>query len=188
MKSGPSEYEITTIAKAGLKVLIRPIEPEDAPLLEELFQTLSQRSVYFRFFVYLKALPQEMLARLTEIDHNRNVVLVATESLRARERVLGVFRLMCDPERKKGEFALVVGDPWQGKGIGAELFQQGLSIARGRGVELVWGMALAENKTMLALASKLGFTIKWDSESRAYDLRMDLKSSAGEKAGHKRRT
>jgi acetyltransferase len=70
----------------------------------------------------------------------------------------------------------VVGDPWQGKGVGAKLFQYGLSIAKERGIESLFGTVLAQNTTVLALARRLGFTIKWDSDARLYDIRLDLKS------------
>ena len=85
----------------------------------------------------------------------------------------------------------MVGDPWQGKGVGAALFQQGCSLAKERGIESVWGTVLAENNTVLALARKLGFTIRWDADARAYDLRIDLKqidkwnSKASSEIGHR---
>ena len=67
MGSSPIEYEITTITKAGLKVLVRSIRPEDGPPLQELFHTLSPRSIYLRFFSHRKRLSSGMLAQLTQV-------------------------------------------------------------------------------------------------------------------------
>ncbi|MBN1843387.1 MAG: GNAT family N-acetyltransferase [Deltaproteobacteria bacterium] len=174
MKSNPDQYEISTITKGGLEVFIRPIRADDTPLLEALFDALSPKSVYFRFFMRIKRPSKEMLAKLMEIDHGRDAVLIATEQKEGRERILGVFRLMCYPDRKEGEFSLLVGDPWQGKGVGAKLLEHGLSIAKKRGMESVFGMALPENKTMLALARKRGFAITWDSDVCAYEMTINL--------------
>jgi acetyltransferase len=84
---------------------------------------------------------------------------------------------MCTPDGKQAEFSIVVGDPWQGQGVGARLFQYGLAIARVRGVDFVWGLALSENRIMLALARKMGFTIQWNDDARAYEMDLDLKGS-----------
>jgi acetyltransferase len=124
----------------------------------------------------VKAPSEEALAKLTQVDHDRHVVLVAAQTSAAGEKILGVFRLMCDRDGNEGELAIVVGDPWQGKGVGAKLFQYGLSIAKERGIESLFGTVLAENTTVLALARRLGLTIKWDSDARSYDIRLDLKS------------
>jgi acetyltransferase len=172
----PEQYEIPTTTKGGLKILVRPMKPDDRPLLKELFSAMSPESIYFRFFVPLKALSDEMLDQLTRIDHDRDVVLVAIQTIESREKILGVFRLMCKPGSKTGELAIVVGDPWQGKGVAARLFQHGLFIAKQRGIETVRGMVLVENRTVLALARRLGFTVKWDSEAHGHELTMDLKT------------
>ncbi len=176
IKNYPDQYEIPTTTKAGLKILIRPIRAEDSTLLAALFHTLSPRSIYFRFQMPVKAPSEETLAKLTQVDHDRHVVLVAAQTSAAGEKILGVFRLMCDRDGNEGELAIVVGDPWQGKGVGAKLFQYGLSIAKERGIESLFGTVLAENTTVLALARRLGLTIKWDSDARSYDIRLDLKS------------
>jgi acetyltransferase len=77
---------------------------------------------------------------------------------------------------KEGELAIVVGDPWQGKGVGETLFQHGLAVAKQRGIESLVGMVAAENTTVLSLVRKLGFRVKWDSRDHVYHITMDLKS------------
>jgi acetyltransferase len=84
----PNQYEVRTTTKDGAPLLVRPIKPEDAPLLVELFQTLSPRSVFFRFFSPLKTLPPEVLARFTQIDYDRDMALVAIEPTETGEGCL----------------------------------------------------------------------------------------------------
>ena len=172
----PEDYEILTITKGGLEVIVRPIRVEDAPRLVTLFHTLSPTTVYFRFLTHLKAPSEEMLAKFTQIDHGRHVVLVAVQRDVSGEKILGVFRVMCNLDGKEGELAIVVGDPWQGKGVGETLFQHGLSVAKQRGIESLVGMVAAENTTVLSLVRKLGFRVKWDSRDHVYHITMDLKS------------
>ena len=125
----------------------------------DLFRVLSPRSIYYRFFRPLKEIPPDLLVRFTQIDYDRDVALVAIDQSSGTDRMLGVSRLMGDPDGSEAEFAVLVGDPWQGKGIGAALLESCLTIARERGVRSIWGIALTENTQMLALGRKLGFEI-----------------------------
>jgi acetyltransferase len=154
--------------------LIRPIKPEDAPLMVQLFESLSPLSVHFRFFGPLKQLPHSMLVRFTQIDYDREIALVALCESESNEKMLGVAHIITEINRKQAEFSVVVGDPWQGKGIGAELLKRCLSIAKERGIEKVWGIVLPENTHMLALGRKLGFTVKKKPGVSEYELHIDL--------------
>jgi acetyltransferase len=100
-----------------------------------------------------------MLARFTQIDYDREIALVAVDEDAATERILGVARIVGDPDGKKGEFAVIVGDPWHGKGIGAVLLQKCLDIAKSKSYETITGCVLRENTKMLAMGKKLGFKI-----------------------------
>ena len=170
----PNQYEMTTTTKGGLKLFIRPIKPEDAPLLEGLFNALSEQSVYYRFFTSMKALPRKTLAYFTQIDYDRDMALVAIHKTKQGERILGVARLMTKPGGTDPEFAVAVGDPWHGKGVGAALMKSLLNIAKERGVESIWGTVLGQNTHMLALAHKLGFHVSKVPRSREYELRINL--------------
>ncbi|MEJ2643242.1 MAG: GNAT family N-acetyltransferase, partial [Desulfosarcinaceae bacterium] len=107
----------------------------------------------------------EMLARFTQIDYDREIALVAIDEDSQPESMLGVARIIGDPDGKTGEFAVLVGDAWQGKGIGSNLLEKCLSIAEKQGFQTVHGVVLHENRNMLALGKKLGFDIKRDPES-----------------------
>jgi len=170
----PNQYEMKTTTKAGLEIFIRPIKPEDAPLLTDLFDTLSPETIYFRFFSPLKSIPPKLLPRLTQIDYDRDIALVAIKSDDMKEKILGVGRLMGDPDREKAEFAILVGDQWQGKGIGAKLLELCISIAKKRGFKCIRGNVLPENKNMLALGKKIGFIIQRDLENHLFELKIDL--------------
>jgi len=141
----PDQYKEHTQTSTGIDIFVRPIRPEDAPLLVELFESLSPQSVYRRFFTPMKRLPPSMLARFTQIDYDRHIALVALSVLNSQESMLGVARVILERNQKEGEFSIVVGDPWQGKGIGAALLHRCISIAKERGIDKVMGTVLKPN-------------------------------------------
>jgi len=171
----PEQHEKKVRTTMGVEIFVRPIRPEDAPLLVGLFESLSQRSVYLRFFTPLKHLPHHMLARFTQIDYDREIALVALSDSDSDEKMLGVARVITEPNQKQAEFSVVVSDPWQGKGIGAELLKRCLDIAKEHNVDSVYGTVLAENTQMLALGRKLGFRLNKVHGAGEYELRMDFR-------------
>jgi acetyltransferase len=111
------------------------------------------------------------------VDYDREIDLVAfDQGDKGEDRIIGVARLITDPDGKRAEFAILVGDPWQGKGVGARLLEISLGIAKNRGIETVWGTVLQENQGMLALGRKLGFKISKSQEPGEMELTIDLKS------------
>ena len=167
---GENEFRITT--RGGLPLFIRPVKPEDAPIYVNLFKELSPTSIYYRFFGVLKELRPEMLARFTQIDYDREIALVAIDADAKEERMLGVARIIGDPDGRDGEFAVLVGDAWQGKGVGAGLLQKLLLIAEKRGFKNIHGIVLKENRNMVALGMKMGFMVRMDQDSGEYELRI----------------
>jgi acetyltransferase len=170
----PDQYEEHITTNTGIDIFIRPIRPEDAPLLVDLFESLSPRSVYLRFFTPLKRLTPRMLARFTQIDYDRHIALVALAESEPYEKMLGVARVIFGRNLREAEFSVVVGDPWQGKGIGAALLRRCLRIAREHGIEKVMGTVLVENTQMLALGRKLGLAIKKEPGFPEYELSIDF--------------
>jgi acetyltransferase len=173
----PGEYEAHATVRENFRIFIRPVKPEDAPLFTELFKILSPTSIFHRFFSPIKELKPEMLARFTQIDYDREIALVAIDENAEKERLLGVARIIGDPDSKNGEFAVVVGDPWHGKGIGVLLLQKCLDIAQSRGFETIIGFVLQENTNMLALGKKLGFRIIKHHDVGEYELFMEFGSA-----------
>jgi acetyltransferase len=170
----PGEYEHRSITESGIHIFVRPVKPEDAPLYTDLFKVLSPTTIYYRFFGVMKELRPEMLARFTQIDYDREIALVAIDEDAETERMLGVARIIGDPDGKEGEFAVLVGDAWQGKGIGAGLLRKCLLIAEERGFKNIHGVVLKENTNMLALGKRLGFTINRGEDSGEYELQINF--------------
>ena len=166
----PQEDESHMVSVDGRPIFIRPVKPEDAPLFTALFKTLSPTTIYYRFFGALKELNPEMLARFTQIDYDREIALVAIDEASQTDNILGVARIIGDPDAKTGEFAVLVGDAWQGKRIGSNLLEKCLSIAEKQGFRTVNGIVLQENKNMLALGKKLGFETRKVSDSGENEL------------------
>lgn len=170
----PAQYETNVRTDTGTDIFVRPIRPEDAPLLSALLSSFSPRSIYMRFFTPLKHFPHRMLARFTQIDYDREIALVAFNRSDPDEKLLGVGRVITERNQKNAEFAVMVSDAWQGKGIGAALLKRCLAIAAEHHIEKVWGTVLSENVQMLALGRKLGFNIKRSPDAGEYELSMRL--------------
>jgi acetyltransferase len=175
----PAEDESRLVTEEGARLLIRPVRPEDAPLFQRFFKVLSPETIFFRFFSHVKELSPQMLARFTQIDYDREIALVALDDDPEAERMLGVARITGDPDGKQGEFAVVVGDPWHGQGIGSSLLEKCLTIAERRGFQKVHGIVLRENQSMLALGKKLGFQVKPSRDAQEFELVVPLTSGQG---------
>ena len=162
------------VTDEGIEIWIRPVQPDDAVLLKALFESLSPQSIYFRFFSALKQIPDHMLDRITHIDTDCEIVLVALD--RTGE-MLGISCVYIMEDGIRAEFAVLIGDPWHGKGIGAELLKRCLTLAKDRRVEMVWGRVLPGNTKMLALGKKLGFKMKHVPDNNEIELVIDLRKT-----------
>jgi acetyltransferase len=165
----PARYEHVWPLRGGGEYTVRPIHPDDAQMLQELMHNLSPESRYFRFVSSLIELPPAMLARFTLIDYDREMALVAVFKERragpdgkmsGTERIVGVSRYITNPDQSSCEFALVVADDFNGKGLGSRLMQSIMAVARDKGLSEMDGLVLANNPSMLKLMRSLGFTVK----------------------------
>jgi acetyltransferase len=152
----PAELEGEVTIKGGTRVKIRPIRPEDAAREKRFFDGLSERSRYQRFMQYLPQLPPRMLARFTQLDYDRELALVAVHE----GEFIGVGRFAPNADGATAEFALVVGDAWQGKGLGRILLQRLKDEARKAGYQALYGNIMEANHEMLDLALRLGFALE----------------------------
>jgi len=148
----------------GTDIIIRPIRPEDAEIEQEFIRSLSAESKYFRFMNSIHELSLEMLVRFTQIDYHNEMALVAINPDPKGEEEIGVARYMTNPDKKTCEFAIVVSDKWQGKGIARLLMQKLIEIARNRGLEVMEGQVLANNYRMLELMMSLNFQVNNDPD------------------------
>lgn len=149
--------------------LVRPIRPQDAPLLQRLVRELSPESRYLRFASRITELPPALLARFTLIDYDRDMALVAVHRERTvdaqgaehwDERIVGVARYVTNPEPSSCEFALLVADDFAGHGLGSRLMHCIMDVARAQGLSEIQGLVLAENTRMLQLMRRLGFEVR----------------------------
>jgi acetyltransferase len=156
----PRDLEESLVLPDGQEVVLRPIRPEDAPALQSAFKKLTPRDVRFRFFAPMSDLSPAMAARLTQIDYDREMALIAhSPQPGGEEDGWGVVRIAADADNIRAEFAVVVRSDVQGRGIGRLLMDRILAYALSRGIAEIWGNVLAENNAMLALARDLGFKV-----------------------------
>jgi acetyltransferase len=149
----------------GTRFLIRPIRPEDARLEQELMRKLSDRTRFMRFMYALKELTPAMLSRFTQIDYDREMALIAVRETAEGEQQVGVARYIIKLDGEGCEFAIVVADELQGKGLASRLFRDLIDVARARGLKYMDGVALRENSNMIRLARDMGFEISMDPDS-----------------------
>lgn len=141
----------------GEPLHIRPIRPTDAERLSEMVDLSSDKDVHLRFSGGLRHLTPDLTRRLTQIDYDRHMALIAET---AAGEILGVGRLVCDPEGDAAEFALMVRSDRQMRGLGATLLQAVLDYAAEKGIARVWGEMARDNERMRDLAAHLGFTVE----------------------------
>jgi len=170
----PRPHEAKAFTKDGKPFYIRPIRNTDNDLLVELFNSLSPRSIFFRFLRNWKTVPPEMVAYFTRIDCRQNVAMVALEDSVSLPRMLGLCGILRRPGSTRGEFAVVVCDQWQGKGVGAKLVEISVQVAGDLGMKELWGIISPENTTMLAMAEKMGFSVRKDPQADLYEIEMKL--------------
>jgi len=175
----PAHYEQVWPLPGGGEYTIRPIQPDDAQMLQDLMHHLSAESRYFRFVSSISELPPTMLARFTLIDYDREMALVAVHKQRTAgadgemsetERVVGVSRYITNPDQSSCEFSLVVADDFGGKGLGSRLMQSIMDVARDKGLAEIDGLVLANNPGMLKLMRSLGFEVKTFAEDPDFKL------------------
>ena len=159
----------------GRKLLIRPIRPEDEPLLGELLNSLTPEDSRMRFFDSTRSLPRTRLARFSQIDYDREMALVAIErGNEGTEHALGEVRAVADPDSRFADFAIVVASEIKGRGLGQLLLQSLVSYCRRRGIGELRGETLDGNLRMQRLARRLGFTMTTGADRGTMDLRLAL--------------
>jgi acetyltransferase len=155
----PAHLETRWQLPDGTDVTIRPIRPEDAEIEQAFVRHLSDESRYFRFMRALAELTPEMLVRFTQIDYDREMAFLACVTRDGSETEVGVARYVTNPDRRSCEFAVVIADEWQGKGIASRLMTELMRVARERGLQVMQGEVLASNARMFHLMEGLGFVV-----------------------------
>jgi acetyltransferase len=155
----PKKYVTQWRLKDGTPVVLRPIKPEDETVFSKLFKSFSEETMRFRFFQIIKDVTHETLTRHCNIDYDREMAIVA-EMQGEKKGIIGAVRLILEPGRKSGEFAVVVGDEWQGQGLGSKLLDYIIEIGKDMTLETIYGYVISENVKMIHLCTKRGFQIE----------------------------
>lgn len=175
----PRELSREWTMSDGTKTLIRPIKPEDEPMERELFKRISKQTEYFRFFGKLGTVTHEMLIRYTQIDYDREIALIAKVNENGEDAMAGVVRLVADANNDAAEFAILVADDYQGKGLGNKFMNLIMEIAEQRKIRKVYATVLNANTVMLHMFRKRGFTIKdEDGQSRYAEKILNVEQKA----------
>lgn len=155
--------ETAILHRSERTVMLRPIRGEDEPAHQDFVAKLSAESIRFRFFHTKTSISHKEMAKLTQLDYDREMAFIATCKDGAnKEETLGVVRGWTDPDRIRTEFAVVVRDDLRGEGLGGILLDKMLRYARSRGVLELAGTVMPENHAMLRLAEKMGFASRYD--------------------------
>lgn len=154
----PRDLETNLSDAQGARYALRPIRPDDMALLKAFVLACDPEDIRMRFLTALRALPDPLAARLSQIDYRREMAFLAF----AEEdgRLAGVARLAADPDNERAEFAAIVRSDLKGRGLGTRLVAHVLDYARACGVAEVFGDTLADNARMLALSQDLGFEVR----------------------------
>ena len=157
----PSQYVSSWVMKNGTSVLLRPIRPEDEPLMVKFHQTLSDRSVYLRYFYSLSLssrVSHDRLVRICFVDYDREMAIVAEHrDATGEHRILGVGRLVKSHAKNEGEVAVLISDACQNQGLGTELFRRVIQVARDEKLDHIDAEILPDNLSMKKIAKRLGF-------------------------------
>ena len=144
------------------EVPVRPVRPTDEGLYQDFFAKVSATDLRMRFFAPRKEFSHKFIARLTQIDYAREMALLALAP--DKRSMLGVVRLIVDPDLTTAEYGILVRTDLKGKGLGWALMNLVIEYARSTGISVLKGTVLSENTTMLRMARELGFEVRMDAE------------------------
>ena len=151
----PKHLETTALARDGTPIALRPVRPDDEPLLQDLFAHMSREDQRLRFFAPMRELSHSLAARLSQIDYDREMALIAQHD----GITIGIVRYFADPDRLRAEYAVAVRSDWKGRGVGYLLMTRIVEVAQEAGIGELFGEVLHENKPMLDMCRTLGFSL-----------------------------
>jgi acetyltransferase len=175
----PTQYVRPWTLRNGTPVTLRPIRPEDEPLMVTFHETLSARSVYLRWLHMLhlsRRTAHEEMIRMCFIDYDRQMALVADyDNPQTRQHeIIGVGCLIKEQSTKSAEIALLVSDQFQRQGLGTELLRQLIQVGRDEHLSRLTGDILAENQGMQEMCKKLGFRLQYSFEDQVVKVELEL--------------
>jgi len=162
IKPYPEEYVKKLTLSDGKEVTFRPIKPEDEPLWTELLASCSKESIYSRFRYFFQWDSHEVAARYCYIDYDREIAIVVEIVEDGVRKLVGIGRLIADPDHETVEYAILILDTFQNKDLGGILTDYCFEIAKKWGLKKIVAQTTADNKRMIAVFQKRGFDIEMD--------------------------
>ena len=156
----PKELETYATIRDGTRIFFRPIKPSDEPLMRNLFYSFSEESIYYRFFGVLKDMTHEQLQHYVNVDYEEKIAIVGVLKENGAERLVAVGRYALTPASDVAEFAVIVQDSWQNRGIGTFLLEYLVQIAKKRGIKGFTAEVMADNTRMLHVFEKSGYAME----------------------------
>jgi acetyltransferase len=161
----PEKYKTLWKLRDGRTVILRPIKPEDEPLWLEMFHTLSEETIRYRFFELIKEpIAHEFSVRYANIDYDREIAIAAEMDVGGIRKMLGVVRLTIEPDGKTGEIAFGIADPWQGLGLGLKMVDYMIEICIDRKLEEIHAVMLPDNFRAIKLLREMGFSFEYPND------------------------
>ena len=175
----PQHLEESVTLKNGDTCLFRPILPEDEPALQRFIARVTKEDLYYRYFSEINEFTHEDLANMTQIDYDREMAIVAVRRTGDGEEILGVTRAISDPDNVDAEFAVLVRSDLKGLGLGRRLLEKLIGYTRDHGLMRLNGITMPNNRGMVTLARKLGFTVDIQLEDGIVSLTLPLVGPGG---------
>jgi len=175
----PQHLEESVTLKNGDACLFRPILPEDEPALQRFIAKVTKEDLYYRYFSEINEFTHEDLANMTQIDYDREMAIVAVRRTDDGEEILGVTRAISDPDNVDAEFAVLVRSDLKGLGLGRRLLEKLIGYTRDHGLMRLNGITMPNNRGMVTLARKLGFTVDIQLEDGIVSLTLPLAGPGG---------
>ena len=170
----PEEYVTQRTMKDGTPVILRPIKPEDEPMWHDLLRSCSMETIWSRFQYLFKQTTHDMATRYCFIDYDRELGIVAEVEEEGQRKLIGVGRLVADVDHETAEYAALVADQWQGRGLGGLLTDYCLEVATTWSVKHLVGETTRDNTRMLAIFRNRGFEINGEQEEDAILVKRDV--------------
>ncbi|HEI8294690.1 TPA: bifunctional acetate--CoA ligase family protein/GNAT family N-acetyltransferase [Proteus mirabilis] len=156
----PNELEETFFLRDNKSCLIRPILPEDEPLLKTFINQVTKEDLYYRYFSEISEFTHDDLANMTQIDYDREMAFVAIRHPHDDPEIIGVARAMADPDNQHAEFAILVRSDLKGNTLGHQLMMKLINYTKAHGIKRLTAITMPENRNMISLAKKLGFSVE----------------------------
>jgi acyl-CoA hydrolase/GNAT superfamily N-acetyltransferase len=171
---GPKELRTTTVLDDGTLISFRPIHPTDEPATRDLFYSLSQETVYYRYMSHMKRIPRKQMQNFVYVDHRNEVAVVGTVPDASGEEIIVIGRYYLDPKTNRAEVAFVVRDDWQNKGIGGFVLKHLVNIAKRNGIAGFTAEVMRDNKPMQAVINHSGLKVRSNLREGVHHFEMDF--------------